>query len=383
VTRTGQRDSDGAGRAAYNPLVPEIHAQRRAALSHALSERDADAALITRLVNVRYLTGLASSNAALLIGADGSALLATDGRYTTAAADVAPDVELVKERTVAASLAKRAVESGPVRLAVEEQDVTLALAAAIGAAAEAATLVHLKQAVEELRTVKDEDELAALGEACAISCRALEDLFAAGGLRGRTEQTIARDLEWRMYEHGADGIAFETIVATGPNSAVPHHRPTSRTVERGDLLKIDFGALYRGYHADCTRTAMVGAEPADWQREIYDLVRTSQQAGREALAVGAECIDVDKASRTVIAEAGYGDQFSHGTGHGVGLEVHEAPTLGYSATGTLADRTPVTVEPGIYLPGRGGVRIEDTLVVRDEGPQLLTTTTKDLLVLDA
>jgi Xaa-Pro aminopeptidase len=368
---------------AYNSLVSEIHAQRRSRLAEVLTSRNADAALITRLVNVRYLTGLASSNAAVLIAADGSAVLATDGRYMTAAADVAPDVELLNERTVAASLAKRAAEAGEIRLAVEEHDVTIALAGAIGEAAEAATLVHLKQAVEELRTTKDEDELAALREACAISCRALEDLYAAGGFAGRTEQAIARDLEWRMYEHGADGIAFETIVAAGPNSAVPHHRPSGRIVERGDLLKIDFGAISAGYHADCTRTVMVGTEPADWQREIYDLVRASQQAGREALAVGAECIDVDKASRTVIADAGYGDQFSHGTGHGVGLEVHEAPTLGYSATGTLADRTPVTVEPGVYLPGRGGVRIEDTLVVRADGPELLTTTTKDLLVLDA
>lgn len=363
--------------------MPEIHAHRRARVADALTSRDADAALITNLVNVRYLTGLASSNAAVLIGSDGSSVLATDGRYTTAAQAVAPDIELVTERTVAPALAKRAAAPGPVRLGVEEHDVTLALAGAIGEAAEAATLVHLNRAVEELRISKDDDELAALREACSISCRALEDLFAAGGFAGRTEQAVARDLESRMYEHGADGVAFETIVAAGPNSAVPHHRPTGRKVERGDLLKIDFGAQYRGYHADCTRTAVAGAEPAGWQREIYELVAAAQQAGRDALAVGEECITVDAASRDVIADAGYKDRFTHGTGHGVGLEVHEAPTLGYSATGTLADRTPVTVEPGVYLPGRGGVRIEDTLVVRDDGPELLTTTTKDLLVLDA
>lgn len=363
--------------------MPEIHAERRARITDVLASRHADAALITNLVNVRYLTGLASSNAAVLIGADGSAVLATDGRYTTAAKAVAPDIELVTERAVAASLAKRAADPGPVRLGVEDHDVTLALAAAITEAAAAAALVHLNRAVEELRISKDDGELAALGEACAISCRALEDLFAAGRFAGRTEQAIARDLEARMYEHGADGIAFETIVAAGPNSAVPHHRPTGRVVERGDFIKVDFGALYRGYHADCTRTAVVGTEPAGWQREIYDLVAAAQRAGREALAVGANCISVDEASRAVIADAGYKDRFTHGTGHGVGLEVHEAPTLGYSATGTLADRTPVTVEPGVYLPGRGGVRIEDTLVVRDDGPELLTTTTKDLLVLDA
>jgi Xaa-Pro aminopeptidase len=364
--------------------VPEIHAIRRANLAAALADVGAEAALITRLVNVRYLTGLASSNAAVLIPADGDAVLATDGRYTTAAAQIAPDVELVTERGVAAALAKRAAEDSVRALAVEEHEVTLALGEDIAAAAKGAEVVHLGRAVEALRTVKDEDELAAIGEACAISCRALEDLFAAGGFAGRSEKAIARDLEARMYDHGADGLAFETIVASGPNSAIPHHRPGDRVVERGDFLKIDFGALFRGYHADCTRTGVVGAEPADWQREIYDLVAASQRAGREALAVGADCLAVDTASRQVIADAGHGEHFTHGTGHGVGLEIHEAPTLGYSATGKLADRTPVTVEPGVYLPGRGGVRIEDTLVVRDgDGPELLTTTTKELLVLDA
>ncbi|HYH58225.1 MAG TPA: M24 family metallopeptidase, partial [Thermoleophilaceae bacterium] len=272
----------------------------------------------------------------------------------------------------------------PVRLAVEEHDVTLALADVIQKAADEAELVHLGQAVEAQRAVKDDDELALLREACAVSCRALEDLYAAGGFAGRSEKEIARDLEARMYQHGADGLAFETIVASGPNSAVPHHSPTGRIVEVGDLLKIDFGAVYQGYHADCTRTSVVGAEPAEWQREIYNLVAEAQRAGCKALGVGTECIAVDRASRALIDAAGHGEHFGHGTGHGVGLEIHEAPTLGYSATGTLANRMPVTVEPGIYLPERGGVRIEDTLVVREAGgPELLTTTTKELLVLDA
>ncbi|HSK27309.1 MAG TPA: aminopeptidase P family protein [Jiangellales bacterium] len=363
--------------------MPETHAARRAALAGRLADRGADAALVTRLVNVRYLTGLASSNAALLVRPDGSAVLATDGRYATAARRVAPDVELAVERGVATALAERAASAGAVRLAVEEHDVTLALGAALTTAVGAGELVHLGGVVEELRSVKDEEELSLLAQACAISCRALEDLWAAGGLLGRTEQQVARDLENRMYEHGADGLAFETIVASGPNSAVPHHRPTGRQIGRGDLLKIDFGALYGGYHADCTRTSVVGAPPADWQREVYDLVAEAQAAGREALAPGTGCVDVDGAARAPIEAAGHGDRFSHGTGHGVGLEIHEAPTIGYSATGTLADRMPVTVEPGVYLPERGGVRIEDTLVVRDTGPELLTTTTKDLLVLDA
>lgn len=364
--------------------MPEVHAQRRARLAATVDEAGADAALITRLVNVRYLTGLDSSNAALLVEPDGTAVLATDSRYITASAEVAPDLETVQVRQVATALAKRAAAAGPVRLAVEEHDVTLALADAIGRAAEAAELVHLNRAVERLRVRKDDAELTLSREACAISCRALEDLFAAGGLLGRRERDIARDLEARMYDHGAEGLAFESIVAAGPNSAIPHHRAADRRVEPGDLLKIDFGARVDGYHADCTRTLVVGAGPASWQREIYEIVAEAQRAGRDAALAGAECTAVDGAARHVIKAAGYGDNFGHGTGHGIGLEVHEAPTIGYSAAGTLESRTPVTVEPGIYLPGRGGVRIEDTVVIRDDGgPELLTTTTRDLLVLDA
>jgi Xaa-Pro aminopeptidase len=363
--------------------MPAQHAARRVRLADALAETGADAALITRLVNVRYLTGLASSNAALLVRSDGVSVLATDGRYTTAAKAAAPDLEILRERNVASALAVRAAADGVRRLGVEEHDVTLAAAEVIQKAAGQAEFVHLGRAVEALRAVKDEDELALLREACVISCRALDDLFDVGGLVGRSEKDVARELENRMYDHGADGIAFETIVASGPNSAVPHHQPTERLIAAREFVKIDFGALHRGYHADCTRTVVIGAQPAAWQREIYDLVAAAQRAGREALSVGTECIAVDKAARDVIEAAGYGEQFSHGTGHGVGLEIHEAPNLSSWATGTLANRMPVTVEPGIYLPGRGGVRIEDTLVVKDAGgPELLTTTTKELLVLD-
>lgn len=364
--------------------MPEIHAQRRSRLAATVQQAGADAALITGLVNVRYLTGLASSNAAVLIRPDGETILATDSRYVTAAEKIAPDLEIVMDRAVATSLARRAAASGTVKLGVEEHDVTLALAAAITEAAERAELVYLGRPVEQLRIVKDDDELALIGEACAISCRALEDLYAAGGFTGRTEKQIARDLENQMFAHGADGLSFDTIVASGPNSAIPHHSPTDRVVERGEFLKIDFGALYRGYHADCTRTSVVGAQPTAWQQEIYELVATAQRAGRDALAPGVEYVAVDEAAREVIKAAGHGDHFGHSTGHGVGLEIHEAPSLGYAAEGKLIDRTPVTVEPGVYVPGRGGVRIEDTLVVRDGAePELLTTTTKDLLVVDA
>ena len=341
-----------------------------------------DAVLVTRLVNVRYLTGFTGSNGALLVPADGDRpdVLCTDGRYTVQAGRQAPDVQLLIERNTPVALAQRSAATGDRRLGYESHDVTVDLHRAL--AEHAGELVSVRRAVEELRAVKDEQEVELLREACAIADRALADLIAAGGLRpGRTEREVGRDLDFRMLDHGAYARSFETIVATGPDSAVPHHRPTDRVLQRGDLVKLDFGAEYGGYHSDMTRTVVLG-EPADWQREVYELVRAAQAAGRRALLAGAEVTAVDAAAREVIAAAGRAEEFAHGLGHGVGLEIHEAPALSPVAAGTLADRMAVTVEPGVYLPGRGGVRIEDTLVVRDGAePDLLTTTTKDLVVL--
>jgi Xaa-Pro aminopeptidase len=360
----------------------EQHASRRAALAADLAERDLAAVLVTRLVNVRYLTGLASSNAAVLVAADGTAVLATDGRYVTQAARQAPGVELVVTRALGPDLLHRAVHDGATRVGVEEHDLTLAGHADLVAAEPAVELVPAGRPVERLRRIKDDGELALLATACAVSVRALEELW-SGRVAGRTERAVARDLEDRMLDLGADGIAFPTIVAAGPNSAVPHHSPTDREIAAGDLLKVDFGAQVGGYHADCTRTVVVGQPPQPWQRDLHALVRQAQAAGVAALAPGVECLAIDRICRDVLAAAGHAEHFTHGTGHGVGLEIHEAPSLGYHADGRLADRTPVTVEPGVYLPDRGGVRIEDTLVVRAAGTQTLTDTTTDLLVVGA
>lgn len=365
--------------------MSETHAVRRDRLRAALvNSSGADAVLVTRLVNVRYLTGFTGSNAALLV-TGGQAVLATDGRYTTQAGEQAPDVELLVRRDTATALAERAAGDGVGRLAFEEHHVTVAahreLTLAVhGDHAAGTVLVELGRAVEALRAVKDDQEVTLLAEACAISDRALADVL-LDVRPGRTEREVAAELDGRMRAHGADGPGFDTIVASGPNSAMPHHRPTDRTIRAGDLLKVDFGACYQGYHADETRAFVVGARPADWQRDLHALVSQAQRAGRDALAVGTDVRDVDRAARAVIEAAGHGDHFPHGLGHGVGLEIHEAPLLSQAGTGRLADRTSVTVEPGVYLPGRGGIRIEDTVVVRDGGPQTLTTTTRELLVL--
>jgi Xaa-Pro aminopeptidase len=355
--------------------MPGIHETRRARLAAALAGQGVDAALITRLVNVRYLSGLASSNAALLIHANGTAVLGTDGRYAGTAARVCPELECVIDRDTAGALGARVTG----RLAFEAHDLTVEGHHALADKLEGVELVPLGRAVEELRIVKDEEEIALLREACAITDRAF-DAVLPFVRPGRTEREIAVVLERSMVDLGAESPAFSSIVASGPNGAIPHHVPGTRTVESGDFVTMDFGALYGGYHADMTRTVAVGPV-ADGLREIYDLVAAAQRAGVEAACTDAATKDVDAAAREVIDAAGYADEFPHGLGHGVGLEIHEAPLLGYDKTGKLTDRVPITVEPGVYIAGRGGVRIEDTLVVRTDGPELLTKTTKELLVI--
>ncbi len=360
--------------------MPETHSRRRAALRTSLQEHGVDALLVVDLLNLRYLTGFTGSNGALLVHAEDErrSVFCTDGRYQEQSARQVPELERVIDRASALALAARA--GGFARVGYESQHVTVDSLDALADAADGAELVRAPNLVERLRLVKDDTEVEALRMACAAADRALADLVEHGGLRPeRTEREVARELESRMLDHGAAGPAFQSIVAAGPNSAVPHHRPTDAVLRAGDFVKLDFGALVDGYHSDMTRTVVLGA-PADWQVEVYERVVESQAAGRAALRPGAHVRDVDAAARSVIEAAGRGEEFLHGLGHGVGLEIHEAPSLAKTGEGTLSAGMAVTVEPGVYLSGRGGVRIEDTLVVRDEGPELLTLTTKQLMV---
>lgn len=359
------------------------YSQRRVKLCRQLASRELDALLVTDLVNVRYLSGFTGSNAALLVFADDDArtALATDARYATQAARQAAGVRLEIERACGPRLAELAAEAGVKRLGFESNVVTVDGYDQLTRAAGAVELVRAPGAVEALREVKDDGEKALLRLACEAADAALGDLVERGGLRpGRTEREVARDLEALMLDHGADGVSFETIVATGANSAIPHHRPTDAVLATGDFVKIDFGALVAGYHSDMTRTFVLG-QAAQWQIEIYELVSAAQRAGREALAAGTACRDVDAAARCVIADAGYAERFGHGLGHGVGLQIHEAPGISAASAATLRAGSTVTVEPGVYLPDRGGVRIEDTLIVGDTTPELLTRFPKDLAVL--
>jgi Xaa-Pro aminopeptidase len=364
--------------------VPESHSRRRAALRSLLQEAELDALLITDLLNIRYLTGFTGSNAALLVHAGGEehTVFCTDGRYTTQSSVEVPQLERVIERASAAALAARASADTARygRTGFESQHVNVDQYETLKNEFGTVELRRAPGLVEGLRLIKDEQEIDALRCACAAADRALADLIEHGGLRpGRTELEVARDLENRMLEHGSTGKSFESIVAAGANSAIPHHQPTSAVLAAGDLVKLDFGATAAGYHSDMTRMVVLGA-PAAWQREIYELVHRSQATGCHAVLPGAEVSDVDKAARAVIVSGGHGERFAHGLGHGVGLEVHEAPSLAGTGVGTLSAGMAVTVEPGVYLAGRGGVRIEDTLVVRDGTPELLTLSTKELVV---
>src|SRR6185437_12686258 len=253
--------------------------------------------LVSDLVNVRYLSGFTGSNAALLVRADSETpVLATDGRYRTQAAHQAPDAEIVIERACGPHLAARAAKDGARRVGFESHVVTVdAFAALRKAAGDSTELVKAAGTVEGLREVKDAGEVALLRLACEAADAALTDLVARGGLRpGRTEREVSRELEALMLDHGADAISFETIVAAGPHSAIPHHRPTDAALAAGDFVKIDFGALVGGYHSDMTRTFVLG-KAADWQLEIYQLVADAQRAGREALCAGADLRGVDTA----------------------------------------------------------------------------------------
>ncbi|MFC4002341.1 M24 family metallopeptidase [Prauserella oleivorans] len=362
----------------------EAHQARRAAVRDLLREAELDALLVTDLRNIRYLTGFTGSNAALLLHTDGDAatVFCTDGRYTTQAAAEVSDLERVLDRASARGLVARAAGAARRyrRTGFESQYVSVEQYAGLQEVCGDVELCRAPGLVERLRTVKDDLEIEALRQACAAADRAFAELVDQGGLRpGRTEREVARELESRMLDHGSEGPSFESIVAAGANSAIPHHRPTDTVLTTGDFVKLDFGATVGGYHSDMTRTVVLGT-PADWQVELYDLVREAQAAGLAAALPGTEVAAVDKAARDVIAGAGRGEEFTHGLGHGVGLQIHEAPSLAATGAGTLSAGMAVTVEPGVYLAGRGGVRIEDTLVVREGTPELLTLSTKELVV---
>jgi Xaa-Pro aminopeptidase len=347
-------------------------------LEQLLAGRELELMLVTDLTNVRYLTGFTGSYGALLLLHDRT-LFFTDGRYRHQAAAEVPGAEVVLAPGDLIGAVGGVVRTAGNGLGFEPAGLTWGDGQRLRSGLPGQAVMPAPPLVEELREVKDERELAAMREAARLGGEALDGVLA--GLReGVTEREVAVDLELAMRRLGADGTAFDTIVAFGEQAAEPHHHPGDRPLRAGDLAKLDFGARVDGYCADMTRTVVLG-KASQRQRDLYELVRGAQAAGLERLEAGVPAGEVDRACRQPIAEAGLGDSFPHPTGHGIGLEIHEAPRLRAGSRDRVAAGTPVTVEPGVYLPGFGGVRIEDLVVARPGGHELLTTIPKELLEL--
>lgn len=338
-----------------------------------LQESLAEPLLVTNPINVLYLAGFKSSNAALLVEPDDVRLF-SDFRY----AEAARAVEGVRFEETKRALLKDLAErlSGPIGF--EADFVSFSGYETLrGGSIEP---VPRRGLVETLRAVKDERELAALKEACEITDRVFERLVEEPFV-GRTERDVAWTIEQLFHDEGAEGVAFETIVASGPNSARPHGRATGREIGRGETVIIDTGCTVRGYASDYTRTFATGPLEEDL-REAYAVVVAAQQAGLDAIRAGVEGVDADGAARLVVDDSPFAGQFGHGLGHGLGLEVHEAPRLSTESEDTLAAGNVVTVEPGVYLEGRAGIRTEDDVVVTQDGIDDYTGFGKDLIVVD-
>jgi Xaa-Pro aminopeptidase len=327
--------------------------------------------LVTNLTNVFYLTGFDSSNAALLVQPGGGATLYTDFRYAESARSV-PDVDVqITKRAMMADIA--ALLKGPVQF---EADV-LPYLEWERLSSGAAELVPTSGFVDGIRAIKDGDEIAKIAKAARIADRGFEALTAETFV-GRSEREIAWRLRELLHAHGADELSFETIVASGENGALPHAHPTDRIVERGTLVTVDWGVRVDGYCSDCTRTVSTGGLP-DKLREAYDVCLAAQKRACANIKAGMTGVDADALARDPITDSGFGENFGHGLGHGVGLAVHEAPRLSTESPDTLEVGHIVTIEPGIYLEGLGGVRIEDLAVVREDGVELLTSFPKELI----
>ena len=355
------------------------HLMRRNELTQRCAELDVDALLVTKLANVRYLTGFTGSSAMALLSPEGSVFF-TDGRYGEQSRHEVPDLTRVATmENLTGAVLDHVRRLGVGRLGFERHAVTVAQRDRWEEMFEGVELIGIGEEVERLRLAKDTEELAILRSAQDATDGAFDDILDLLVV-GITERQAAAQLELAMSRHGADALAFDPIVAFGDHAAEPHHRACHRALSEGDVIKMDFGALVGGYHTDMTRTVAFG-EPVSELRKVHDLVAAAQQAGIDAVRPGVSGGDVDRAARRVIDDAGYGDRFTHGLGHGVGLEIHEGPSLRRDGEDVLPVGAVVTVEPGIYLPGMGGVRIEDAVEVTEEGPSVLGVSTRELIEL--
>lgn len=359
-----------------------IPSGRKKRVMAAVKAAGAEAMLVTSLTDVRYLTGFTGSSAVLVL-AGGKATMFSDGRYATQAAEEVDEAKVViVERNVLGAAVAFLVEAGVARCGFDAATVTVAgledLRASLPAKLRKSFFVAMPALIARLREVKDEVEQEAMREAAALGCRLFEGVL-EHIVPGATEMEIAMALEYMARLGGASGMSFESIVAGGAKSALPHGRAGNVKLPRRGFVLLDFGVVLEGYCSDMTRMVHLGAARAE-ERRVYDAVLEAQEAGVAAVKAGVETAAVDEAARGVLRRLGYEKEFVHSTGHGVGMQIHEAPGLGKRVEGVtpakLKTGMVVTIEPGVYLPGKFGVRIEDTVLVTKDGCEILTPATK-------
>jgi Metallopeptidase family M24./Creatinase/Prolidase N-terminal domain. len=348
------------------------------ALRKQFSELGIDALLVTNPYNRRYLSNFTGTSGACLI-TEKDAYFITDFRYVEQAKNQAQGYTLVRQEGDLIREAGRLCREKKIgRLGFEEKDVTFHTYRQLQEAIPS-TLVPVSGAVEKLRLIKTPDEINILKVACDIADSAFHHILE--WIRpGVSERDVANELEMFMRKAGATSTSFDTIVASGKRSALPHGVATDKIIEKGDMVTLDFGAYYQGYCSDMTRTIAVGEPPAEL-KNIYHIVYEAQRIGVESIKRGMTGKEADAVCRDYISEKGYGDLFGHSTGHGIGLEIHEGPTLSFRSDTVLEPGMVVTVEPGIYIPGLGGVRIEDDLLITEAESEVLTHSTKELIIL--
>ncbi len=355
-----------------------VYRRRLARLLERFPHLGVDAILFFEMKNICYLTGFTGSDGVFLLLPDKGVLL-VDGRYITQAREEAPQSYTIQYRDKIGGVASAFGEGGVKRAGFEAASLSVELHEKLRGKLAPCMLIPLTEELTGIRSLKDSQEVLLMRKAADIATEALLQVIEL--MRpGVEERTIALEIDYRMRALGSEGTSFPTIVASGPNAALPHARPGSRKLEDGDPVVMDFGAVHGGYHSDETCTFVLGRADAKF-REVYAIVKDAHDRAIDAVRAGAACREIDRVARQVIEKKGYGPHFSHGTGHGVGLDVHEAPRLSALSDQTLEAGMVVTVEPGIYLPGQWGVRIEDMVLVREDGCEVLTKISKELKII--
>ena len=357
----------------------QIYYKRQEKLKNVIADNGLDGILINNLTNIRYICGFTGSAGSCLVTPSGQYFI-TDGRYIEQSKEQVKGFErFIDMDTHLSIISKNKLLDSNLKIGFEADHVNFTSYESMTTVLSNIHWEKTNMILEDLASVKDNTELDAIRTAVEITDKVYEEILPM--LRpGYTEKQVANTMVSKYKEYG-DGEAYSPIVATGPNGALPHAIPTDREFQKGDFIVIDAAAKYAGYHADMTRTPVVG-EATDKHHEIYAIVKEAQQRGCDTAKAGVSCKVVDAATRDYIGEMGYGEYYTHGTGHGLGLEIHTSPRFSPMSEDILAENNVMTIEPGIYLAGWGGVRIEDDVIINKDGCEILNKTTKDLVVLD-